>query len=335
MCLLTDSSSIRFQLRHCELVEFGLLTTFSCLHEPTYVLTSACSDEYYFAAGICCKFDESINFVANAFPELFARTKYLIESDDDVYWRVDQLMKWLGAVERAGVSHLPIVANDDNSSAYEMLSTPGGVWHVESGCEEIKTYGWYQPIVLNHAALELIRENTKEFGVTDTCREFNMSQDAGIGIFLWLHSMFHIFLPGFFKNYYPKGMSEFKPKYLSIHGVKHSVGDCDESKWSSEDRRNQAMVVGCGTLHRKAPLHNPSVIADMYDTWNYFSEFGVDLTVGVAGVNDWIRLYANDSLTDFHTTSFVSEGGRELSDNNTSRIVPYIVPFFGYNLTIN
>ncbi len=288
------------------------------------------------AAGICCKFDEAKNFVANAFPELFQRIKYLIESDDDEYWRVDQLMRWLGAVENAGVSHLPLVANADHSITVDNLSSSSGVWHIVNGCQEINSNGWYEPIILNHAALEVIRKSTMDYGATDTCREFDLSQDAGIGVFLWFHSLFHIHMPGFILNGNHEGLNIFQPNGMAVHSVKHSEGDCDERKWSAEDRRNQAMVVGCGTLHLKAPPHNSSELADMYDSWNYFSKHGMNVTVGVAGVNDWIRLSVNDSLTDIRTSSFVSAGGREWtsSDNEeTFRIVPYIVPFVGYNLT--
>jgi len=77
-------------MRHCTRVEFTSFTTFACKDEPTYILTRQCTDEYYVASGICCKFDEGINFVAENHI-LFQRTKYLIQSDDDVFWRLDQV----------------------------------------------------------------------------------------------------------------------------------------------------------------------------------------------------------------------------------------------------
>ena len=135
-------------MRHCELVDYDLYTTFVCHNEGTYVLSRNCTNEYYVAAGICCKVDEAINYLVNIRTDLFPHIKFMLHSDDDTYWRPDQVMKWLAAVDKSGANEYPLIANaqigDDNNK---------GIWSIEN-CKEVRTSGWYQPTMFNRAALE-------------------------------------------------------------------------------------------------------------------------------------------------------------------------------------
>lgn len=284
-------------MRHCKKDEFANFTTFTCVEEPTYVMTRFCTNQYYVAAGICCKFDETINFVANSNPTLFAKTKYLIQSDDDTYWRTDQLMRWLASIENAQVSHLPLVMNIEPSYTKEKMEKKATLWHIDVGCYEVRTNGWYQPIALNRAALEKIRVGTKEFGVTSTCKLFDMSQDSGIGIFLWMYKLYHIFMPGVQINPNHAGRSIFHPDQMMVHAVRHVPNDhCDGAGWPMEERYDQDMAIGCGKVGHPGPFHNPVDGVDMYDAWNYFEENGTDLVLEVPGKNDWISVKPDEPI---------------------------------------
>jgi len=185
--------------------EYRSYTTLTCPEEATYLLSRTCTDVYYFAEGICCKIDDAINFIANENTELYQHTKYLIQSDDDTFWRVDQLLRWLAAVDRAltdyGIADtIPLRGND------AFFDDNGHVWHVD-GCSEIRTSGWYQPLMLNKAALERVKQSTSVYALTETCSNFDVSQDVGVGIFAWIHSLYHIHIPGVEGNQGHEGMT--------------------------------------------------------------------------------------------------------------------------------
>jgi hypothetical protein len=94
---------LRYALRHCIHTEYPYHTVFSCPHEPHYLLTRECSAEYYNAQGICCKIDEAIDFLVNENPTLFNQIKYVMEGDDDTFFRPDQVLRWLSLVEKSGI----------------------------------------------------------------------------------------------------------------------------------------------------------------------------------------------------------------------------------------
>lgn len=270
-------------------MDYDLYTTFVCHNEPTYLLSRNCTSEYYVAAGICCKVDESINYLVNVRPDFFKGIKYMLHSDDDTYWRPDQVLKWLAAVENSGASKYPLISNvqigDDNNK---------GVWMIQN-CEEIHTSGWYQPTMLNHAALAKMGAAAAAYGNRDTCKAFDISQDVGIGIFAWLFATNHIVMPGTNMNGDHKGIGEFKPTDIAIHYTKHHEEDrCDgkaDNGWPHQDRYSQNMVVGCGDIGRPVHGHDKSKRADMYDAWEYFRLHGKDITVNKVGVNEFIESY--------------------------------------------
>lgn len=101
ICCL-DTFDVRFSLRNCEISETAHYTAFTCHNEATYVLSRTCTNEYYGAAGPCCKVDDAFNYLLNDRPEFAANIKYALHCDDDTYWRPDQVLKWLGALEKSG-----------------------------------------------------------------------------------------------------------------------------------------------------------------------------------------------------------------------------------------
>ena len=56
--------------------------------------------------GICCKNDDVINFLVEH-PNLFSHSQFVIVADDDVYFRGDQMLRWLAAVARFDAPYHP------------------------------------------------------------------------------------------------------------------------------------------------------------------------------------------------------------------------------------
>eukprot|EP01035_Chromulina_nebulosa_P017783 gene17783-23389_t len=197
-----------------------------------YVLARDCTDQYFAAEGICCKLDQAIHFLVYYKPELFAHTKYLLQSDDDTFWRVDQALRWLSAVDKAGYDNIPVIANGVPS----ISDSTYGVYRVEDGCKEIFTNGWYQPFMMNHAGILRIANSTRQLGITQTCKAFKCSQDLGLGL---LMNPEHI------------GVTILQPDSLVIHAVRHlQWDDCEAEYWPKHLKYNQHMIVGCGTIDR-------------------------------------------------------------------------------------
>ena len=104
-------------IRHCTEIESTDTSSFSCPNdEPIYVLTRNCTEGYYGGDALCCKFDAAINFITSASNmAVYQKMKFLIETDDDTFWRVDQLLRWLHVVDTSGkqLVHLTICHNPD------------------------------------------------------------------------------------------------------------------------------------------------------------------------------------------------------------------------------
>jgi hypothetical protein len=85
-------------MRHCIIADYAHYTSFDCRkfdQEPIYILSRNCTNQYYGANGPCCKVDDALNYLINDRPTLFAKIKFILHSDDDEYWRADQVMRWL------------------------------------------------------------------------------------------------------------------------------------------------------------------------------------------------------------------------------------------------
>jgi len=280
--ILEDTFALRFSMRHCEHSDRNNnMTSFTCPdNEPVYVLSRRCSSEYYNAESACCKFDEGINFIKSK-KDVYDHMKYLFQGDDDVFWRVDQLVRWLAVVDESVSHSLPIVANADSSLSPEKVAgDAGGVWHIK-GCNEIHGNGWYQPLMMNKAAVELISVGTSKYGATETCTAFKVSQDVGLPIFFWLYKLTHIKMPGLVLNGKHKGVSIFRPDQMTVHDIKHTdQDDCEGKNWPFNLKHDQAVSIGCGKIGTSSPFHNSTVKADMYDAFEYFAKNGANVSVG-------------------------------------------------------
>ena len=62
-----------------------------------------CTYEYYGAHGPCCKLDSIINFLYED-QALWSHIKYFAFCDDDMFWRPDQTLRYLAALEKSGIS---------------------------------------------------------------------------------------------------------------------------------------------------------------------------------------------------------------------------------------
>ena len=286
--IVEDNFAIRYALRQCHHRDFKDYTIFECHNEPNYLLTRKCSDEYYGHKGPCCKVDDMINYLVNENTELFKNIKFLLHADDDTYFRADQVLRWLAAVEKSGYNDYPLTANAGPSRT----DNPRGVWHINN-CHEIQSSGWYQPLMFNRAALERLKVPSAAYGLTDTCRNFVVTHDVGVEPFVWLMEFYHIHMPRVEINGGHKGSEVFQPDLMVVHALKHDDSDnCrpgQEHTWPDNLRYNQRVVSGCGDIGHHSPTHNPKKIADMYDAYEYYSEHGKDIQLAVPGQNDWIK----------------------------------------------
>lgn len=114
-------------------------------------------------------------------PNFFKTIKFILHSDDDEYWRADQVLRWLSNVDNSGINSFPIIANGDPNQRSPLNP---GLWGTDN-CNEIITGGWYQPMMINHAALEKMKVAAASYGVKATCNGFTVTHDVGMGPFAW------------------------------------------------------------------------------------------------------------------------------------------------------
>ena len=353
---ILDTFEVRFAMRHCEQLEYSDYTTFNCHNEPTWLLSRNCNADYYGADGPCCKVDDAINYLVNVRSDWFKTIKYMLHSDDDTYWRPDQVLRWLAAVDNSGANNYPLISNlelgDENNH---------GVWRIK-GCHEIHTSGWYQPVMLNHVLLNKMSSAVSSYGIKDTCRNFDVTHDIGLGIFAWLFQSIHIHMPSTYMNGNHRGIKAFHPTDLAMHYVKHyDTEHCDDNKdnnWTSIDRYNQKVVIGCGDLNHPIYNHNSKLRADMYDAWNYYRIYGQNTILNTVGISEFINSYViiNENQEIIHILkenliigknndgSFqIPNDGVELINNTiyilnkneyiVERVIPRLMPMKGYRTT--
>ncbi len=179
--IVEDTFALRFAMRNCKSVQYSRFTTFECHNEPIYVLSRKCTNQYYGGPGPCCKVDEIMSFITVDKPDLFAHTKYVLHCDDDTYFRVDQVLKWLAAIENSGLNTYPLIAQI-NSRQDSMQQR--GSYGIKSGCTEIMPMGWFQPMMLNHAALEKMKNAHLNYGLMSMCSTIGVTHDVGMGEYI-------------------------------------------------------------------------------------------------------------------------------------------------------
>lgn len=334
----TENIPIRFALRHCHETTYTHYSSFACHNEPTYILSRNCSNEYYGAAGPCCKVDDLFNYLINDRPDLFREIKFVLHGDDDSFFRADEIMRWLAKVDKSGFNHLPIISNADATKPNEI-----GVWHLE-GCKDIHANGWYQPMMLNHAALERMKVPSASYGLRDTCKHFDLTHDIGVGVYAWLLELNHIQFPRVEINGGHKGDVIFQPDQMVVHCVKPGKFDTciDQNKWPYPDRYVEKLVIGCGDLEKQYPTHKSEDAVSMYDAWLYFRAHGVKLPLGEPGHFEWFKAnvtveYIKDHMGRDQVRAFdilpaghVSKDGTFNGKKIEERIIPKVYPLLGY-----
>jgi hypothetical protein len=193
--------------------------------------------------------------------------------DDDTFWRADQVLKFLALLDNSGLSGLPLIGNLEAHSEHNP-----GVWHI-SGCQEIQTNGWYQPLILNAAALKLMKNSVANYGVAATCKGFDVTHDIGVAVYAWLFGLYHVQIPHLERNDQHKGVQIFNPQQMIVHYLKPTESDLcrEQAKWPEKLRYKQNIAIGCGDVDTPGPFHDKNKLAMMYDAWEYFREHGQDI----------------------------------------------------------
>lgn len=218
--------------------------------------------------------------------------------DDDEYWRVDQVLKWLAYIENSGISTHPIIANGNPNDPNE------NVWHIK-GCTEIRTNGWYQPMILNHAALERMKVASGNYGLSQTCKNFDVTHDVGMGPHAWMFGLYHIQIPHLGHN--SNNGAHLDPEFIMIHPVKNAriYDRCENlTNWGDGNERfKQNLAIGCGDVNEQMPHHSfdghgykgNQLVANMYDCWNFYKEHGRPLQLATT-IKKRVAMYPEGTM---------------------------------------
>ena len=293
-----DTFQTRFAFRHCRIKETPHFTSFDCHNEPTYVLSRKCIPSRGGGPGPCCKVDELFTYLMVDRPDVYSHIKYAIHGDDDNFMRVDQLMMFLARLEKIGLSTIPIVGNSILGEYQEHV-------YGTKGCTEIHSMGWYQPLIINRAAMERMRVAFSSYGVWETCDNFHVTHDVGLGPFLWLFGVYHLRIPGVEVTNHDTHMGQ-----IVTHKVVHDglYDNCDNiTNYSESQRHNQKILMGCGDVNELQHNHRGGRIDtgdhkmynDNYELWNHFKEHNEDADWGFHNHVTWkpfnATLYPNGS----------------------------------------
>jgi hypothetical protein len=249
--------------------------------------------------------------------DFFISIKYVIEVDDDVFIRVDQLLRWISAIDSSGISHFPLVGNSDHTKVRKKGDASGEIWHIK-GCKEITSTGWYHPFMINKPAMERLQIASASYGFSETCHAFDVSQDVGGEIYFWFFQFYHIYIPGIELNNHHQGKEIFSPTQMMLHSVKHDHDHCIEEKdWPVSLRYQEELVIGCGNIDHHSPYHNAEKMIGMYDAWEYYRDHGKDIEIGIEGKNEWIRV----NVTIYPSSVSSSTATATVAADEDSRII--------------
>lgn len=312
--VIEDSFFTRFVMRHCKMFNYfnPNVTEVQCPHEPIYILSRHCGgtgglnsqEGQSTEATTCCKIDEMINHLVGNRHILYAKVKYVLISDDDTLWRPDQTMTWLNRIEEAGVDYFPMIA-----SSKFFLDTNEHIFGVDN-CNEIVTNGFYQPTVLNKAAIERVKAGHLARGFEQVCQSFQKYQDVGFGIWAWMYQLYTVFMP--IASHTLKTIGSLHSSDFSTHALK---GGCaEESSWPYEWRYDQPRVIGAGIMNQSCPKGERDSL-DMYEAWKYFQEYGKDVNHDAHNYPQWC--HRNVTLyTAAANSSSMSNNSNSRSDGN-------------------
>jgi hypothetical protein len=285
-------------MRHCQITDYEKYTTFACHHEPTYLLIHSCTRPS--APGCNCrKVDASINFLVHTRAKQLADTDHVLFTDDQTYWRPDQLLRWLAAVQRSGVDKFPTIATAEPEHQPQQVEPPSHsnwLFGPSAKCVVSQPDGTgYQHALLNYALLVQVVNATAAFTVPDTCRNQGTSYNTALQMLAAQYQAYHLTIPGINLNTLHRGVAILSPTDLAVQHVLHAPKEhCDSAQdngWRPQDRIKQNIAIGCGDIGQPSPRHNKLDGATMYDTWEFFQVHGRDLPFGVAGVNGFVEVY--------------------------------------------
>lgn len=288
-----DTFQSRYAFRHCKIRETAHFTSFDCHNEPTYVLSRRCLPTGGGGPGPCCKVDELFTYLMIDRPDVYSHTKYAIHGDDDNFFRVEQVLMFLARLEKIGLSTIPIVGNSILGEYREHV-------YGTHGCNEIHSYGWYQPLMINRAAMEKMKSGFSSYGVWETCDNFRVTHDVGLGPFLWMYNVFHVRMPRWDVGNHDTSIGAILTHKV-VHGSKEDA--CDNiTAFSESQRHNQKILMGCGDVNELQGHHRAgakdreghTLYNDNYELWNHFKEDKEDWSDpswGLHGYQTWDTFY--------------------------------------------
>ena len=275
--IIEDTVDARLAFRHCHYNEHIGMTAFHCHNEPIVLMTRVCSANPSTSDGICCKMDELIRYLTAFRKDIYAHTKYVLFADDDSYFRVDIVLRWLSYIEHANISHIPLIANTNSGESNSR------------GCQAVETYGWYGQTMLNKAALDKYISVPNQYPLTEVCKAWSIAQDIALGIFGWMLELSNINLPGYesidlnlrTQNIQPIDHAYYLDRAMIFHHVFSSENNgywpCDTTKWPPSLRYNQEDMTGCGSLYSELPDVKFSHRGlSCYQLWKYYAVHGTD-----------------------------------------------------------
>lgn len=190
-------------------------------------------------------------------------------------------------------------------------------------------------MMLNKEALKRMSLASAAYGLTETCRNFDVSQDVGIEAYVWLFGVYHVWMPNVEINGNHLGLKVFRPKQLLVHGLKQNQEHCrhrEEAKWPEEERYNQKVVIGCGDIGHKGPFHDSVRQASMYDAFEYFREHGEDAEYGKEGEYEWqktkVTIYPRKSEGEKVKIKEILKGNERIENGkyNGDEVVELVIP---------
>ncbi len=178
------------------------------------LFTANCTGEY-FGHGPACRYQESMRFFYYHQEDLFAKTEWFIFIDDDLYMRPYSLQTLLNALSLQSAHHARVgvkmpVPNEDSvhpirrspiSSTLPLAiissEVPRGFefskkWDRKRfNCKIAGIHDLYlsMPVMLNIAAMKLLRAAIDANSVTIAQNKWGGTHDMLVGLLLWMHSI--------------------------------------------------------------------------------------------------------------------------------------------------
>jgi hypothetical protein len=165
-----------------------------------------------FGESPCCKQEKGLLGLPKNY-------EWTIFADDDMYFKIDDLMRYLTEFLNVDPA-VPYIVTSGGVTAKFL-----GEWGYKgiSGAYKCSSkdefrYPWGQPVIYSRAALELVTPGFRAGGLVKQCNEFLVTHDAGNSIFHWMYQIpdyaikFHMF-PG----------DRVKSEAFGVHGINRLI----------------------------------------------------------------------------------------------------------------